>query len=198
MPEQAPLSDAALDQVFGNGRTFKAWRDAPVPEDLLHRLYDLWKLGPTSANCSPARVIFVKSAAAKERLKPCLSPGNLEAVMAAPVTAIVGYDTQFYEWLPELFPQTDARAWFAGNPPLIEETAFRNSSMQAGYMILAARALGLDCGPMSGFDRARTDAEFFPDGRVKSNMLVSIGYGDRGSLGPRGPRLAFDEACVIE
>lgn len=198
MSDHVPVPDAALDQIFREGRSLKTWQDRPVTADTLHHLYDLWKLGPTSANCSPARVVFVTSEAAKERLRPCLAPGNADSVMSAPVTAIIGYDTQFYEWLPELFPHTDARAWFAGNPPLIEETAFRNSSLQAGYLILAARALGLDCGPMSGFDRARTDAEFFPDGRVTSNLLVTLGYGDRTGLLPRAPRLSFDDACTIE
>lgn len=186
MPEAISVADAAIKQIFLEGRSFKKWRDIPVSDDFLRRLYDLWKLGPTSANSSPARVVFVKSAEAKNRLKPCLAPGNVDAVMTAPVTAIVGYDTQFHERLPDLFPHTDARAWFVGNPTLIEETAFRGSSMQAAYLILAARALGLDCGPMSGFDQARTNAEFFPDGRVKSNMLINIGFGDREGLHPRG------------
>jgi 3-hydroxypropanoate dehydrogenase len=168
-----------------------------VKAETLHQLYDLVKMGPTSANCLPARFVFVQSPEAKVRLKPCLAPNNVDKTMAAPATVIVAYDTEFYEKLPYLFHHADARAWFAGNPALIQSTAFRNGSLQGGYLILAARALGLDCGPMSGFDNAKVDAAFFPDGKVKSNFLVNLGHGDPEKLRPRGPRLAFEEACQI-
>ena len=191
------LDDKALDQLFREARTHNGWLPKPVPDDLLRKLYDLAKMGPTSANCFPARLVFVKSADAKARLKPTLSPNNVEKTMAAPVTVIVAYDLEFYEKLPRLFPHTDARSWFVGNPKLIEATAFRNGSLQGAYLILAARALGLDCGPMSGFDNAKLDAEFFPDGKVKSNFLLNLGYGDPSKVRPRGPRLTFDEACKI-
>lgn len=193
-----PLPDAALDQLFRQARSHGAWSDRPVTDETLRTLYDLWKWGPTSANSSPARVVFVRSAEAKEKLRQCLSGGNVDKTMAAPVTAILGYSTTFYEELPRLFPHDDARSWFAGNPPLIEETAFRNSTLQGAYLMLAARSLGLDCGPMSGFDRALCDALFFEDGGVKSNFLINLGYGDETALFPRNPRLDFDEACTIE
>jgi 3-hydroxypropanoate dehydrogenase len=192
-----PVDARVLDQIFGEARTHSFWREAPVSDDLLRRLYDLLKMGPTSANCIPARIVFVRSFEAKERLRPCLDPGNVDKTMAAPVTAIVGYDTEFHEKLPRLFPHADARSWFAGNSELIESTAFRNSSLQGAYLILAARALGLDCGPMSGFDNAKVDREFFPDGRVRSNFLINLGHGDPSKLHPRSPRLEFDEACRI-
>jgi 3-hydroxypropanoate dehydrogenase len=193
-----PLDDAALDQIFRQARTHNGWRDEPVADDLLRRLYDLVKMGPTSANCLPMRLVFVRSREAKETLRPCLAAGNLEKTMAAPVTAIVAYDLEFYENLPRLFPHTDARSWFTGNDELIRTTAFRNGSLQGAYLILAARALGLDCGPMSGFDNAKVDAAFFPGSRIRSNFLVNIGHGDPAKLFPRTPRLAFDEACRIE
>jgi len=191
------LDDKAIDQLFRTARTQNGWQDEPVSDEVLRRLYDLVKMGPTSANALPARFVFVKSPEAKARLKACLAPTNVEKTIAAPVTVIVGYDTEFYEKLPKLFPHADARSWFVGNPELIQSTAFRNSSLQGAYLILAARALGLDCGPMSGFDNEKVDAEFFPDGRVKSNFLVNLGYGDSSKLFPRGPRLAFEEACQI-
>jgi len=191
------LDHKAIDQLFTQARSHNAWQARTVDEEVLRRLYDLAKMGPTSANGSPARFVFVASLAAKARLKACLAPTNVEKTMAAPVTVIVGYDTEFYEKLPKLFPHADARSWFVGNPELIQSTAFRNSSLQGAYLILAARALGLDCGPMSGFDNEKVDAEFFPDGRVKSNFLVNLGYGDSSTLFPRGPRLAFEEACQI-
>jgi 3-hydroxypropanoate dehydrogenase len=187
----------ALDRLFREGRTFSAWRSGPVPLELLRELYDLAKLGPTSANSSPARFVFLTTPQAKERLVPALSPGNVDKTRAAPVTVIVAYDTEFYERLPKLFPFADARSWFAGNPRLIEETAFRNGSLQGAYLILAARALGLDCGPMSGFDAAKVNAEFFPDGQWKANFLCNLGHGDRAKLHPRAPRLDFDEACRV-
>ena len=154
-------------------------------------------MGPTSANCSPARIVFVISPEAKRKLKPCLMEGNVDKTMAAPATAIIAYDTRFHEHLPRLFPHTDAKSWFDGNPTLIEETAFRNSSLQGAYLIISARALGLDCGPMSGFDSAKLNAEFFADGRFKSNFLCNIGHGDSGGLFPRSPRFEFDDVCEI-
>ena len=192
------LSDACLDQVFRAARTHNGFVDRAVTDDTLREIYDLFKWGPTTANSSPGRFVFVKGKAAKERLRPALDEGNLNKTMAAPVTAIVAYDTEFYEKLPKLFPHTDARSWYAGNPPKIETTAFRNGSLQGAYLIIAARALGLDCGPMSGFDNAVVDAAFFPDGRWKSNFLCNLGYGDPAKVRPRGPRLGFDEACRIE
>jgi len=192
-----PLDEAALRQLFLDARTHIAWRDAPVDEATLRRLWDLARMPPTSANCQPVRVVFVTSAAAKEKLRPALMPGNVDKTMAAPVTAIIGHDMAFHEELPRLFPHADARSWFAGNEALIEQTAFRNGTLQGAYLMLAARALGLDCGPMSGFDAAKVDAAFFPEGRVKTNFLCNIGYGDPAALMPRNPRLAFDEACAI-
>ncbi|HTN93302.1 MAG TPA: malonic semialdehyde reductase [Gallionella sp.] len=191
------LDDRSLDIIFRNARTHNEWLDKPVSDALLQQIYDLMKWGPTSANSSPARFVFVRSEQAKQRLLPAVSPGNLEKTRAAPVTAIVAYDTEFYEKLPKLFPQADARSWFAGNQPLIDTTAFRNGTLQGGYLILAARALGLDAGPMSGFDNAKVDREFFPDGKVKSNFLVNLGYGDHPKLFPRNPRLSFAEAAKI-
>lgn len=192
-----PLPEAALDQLFRTARTHWHWTDRPVTDETLRALYDLWKFGPTSANSSPARVTFVRSPEAKEKLAECMAGGNREQTLAAPVTAIVGYSPTFYEELPRLYPHDDARSWFAGNPPLIEETAFRNSTLQGAYLMLAARALGLDCGPMSGFDRSLCDALFFEDGDVRSNFLVNLGYGDATKLLPRDPRLDFAEACSI-
>jgi 3-hydroxypropanoate dehydrogenase len=191
------LSDEGLDLIFRNARTHRAWLDRPVPDALLRQAYELAAFGPTSANCSPMRALFVKSPEAKERLRPCLSPGNVDKTMHAPVTAIIGHAMDFYEELPRLFPAADMRALFVGKPDFIADTAFRNSSLQGAYFMLAARALGLDCGPMSGFDNAKVDALFFPDGRVKSNFLCNIGYGDPGKLPPRPPRLPFDEVCRI-
>ena len=207
-----PLDDQALDQIFRIARTFSAWLDKPVTEETLRQVYDLLKWGPTSANASPARFVFVRSPEAKERLRPTLSPGNVDKTMAAPVTAIVAYDLLFFEKLPKLFPhKPKMRELFASNPQLVETTAKRNSSLQGAYLIIAARALGLDCGPMSGFDNAKVDEEFFgggkeregceqeffPAGHVKSNFLCNLGYGDPSALQPRGPRLEFGEACSI-
>ena len=191
------LPDASLDQLFRDARTRGAWHDKDVPDALLHELVDLVKLGPTSGNCSPARFVFVKSREAKERLKPFLSEGNREKTMKAPVCAIIGYDLDFHEHLPKLFPHTDAKSWFAGKPEKIADTAFRNSSLQGAYLILAARALGLDCGPMSGFDEAGVDQEFFAGTKVKSNFLCNLGYGDDSQLRPRSPRFDFDEIARI-
>lgn len=189
------LSDEGLDLIFRAARTHRAWRDETVSDVLLEAVYDLAKMGPTSGNCSPMRLVFVRSAEAKERLRPALDAGNLEKTMRAPVTVIVGHDMEFYEKLPRLSPHVDARSWFVGNDPLIAETAFRNGSLSGAYFMLAARALGLDCGPMSGFDREKVDAAFFPDGRVRSNFLCNLGYGDPDALHPRAPRLEFAEAC---
>ncbi len=191
------VDNIALDVLFNDARTHSAWRDEPVAPELLERVWSLARMGPTSANCCPARVVFVVSAEAKERLRPHLMEGNVDKTMAAPVTAVIGHDMAFYEDLPRLFPHTDARSWFVGNQPLIEETAFRNGTLQGAYLMMAARALGLDCGPMSGFDKDGVDRAFFPDGAVKSNILCNLGYGDAGALHPRGPRPSFDEACAI-
>lgn len=193
----AELDAAALNQLFLDARTHNAWTDEPVSEDTLRRLYDLAKMGPTSANSQPMRVVFITSPEGKEKLRPALSEGNLAKTMGAPVTAIVAHDSRFYEELPKLFPHADARSWFVGNDALIAETAFRNGSLQGAYLMLAARALGLDCGAMSGFDKAKVDAEFFPDGRWQSNFLLNIGHGDPKGLFPRSPRPAFDDACRI-
>ena len=187
----------SLDLLFRTARTHNGWQPKPVPDSLLHELFDLAKMAPTSANCSPMRVVFVTSAEGKERLKPALSAGNLEKTMAAPVTAIIANDTQFYEELPKLFPHADAKSWFTSNQALTDITAMRNGTLQGGYLMLAARAVGLDCGPMSGFDNAKVDAEFFPDGRFKSNFLCNLGYGDPSKLFPRSPRFAFEDVCKI-
>ncbi len=189
--------DKIFDLVFYTARTHSHWRDRQVDDTLLQQVYNLAKWGPTSANSSPMRITFVKSHAAKERLRPCLSSGNVEKTMAAPVTAIIGYDMEFYNLLPKLFPHTDAKSWFAGNEALIKTTAFRNGSLQGAYFILAARMLGLNCGPMSGFDNDKVDAEFFKGTQIKSNFLCNLGYGDTSKLPPRSPRLEFDEACKI-
>lgn len=193
----AVIDQAALEQIFLSARTHSVWLDKPVPDELLVRVVDLMKLGPTSANCSPARMVFVKSPEAKARLKPFLSAGNLDKTLKAPVTAILGYDLEFYEKLPRLFPHTDARSWFTGKPEHIVETAFRNGSLQGAYFIIAARSLGLDCGPMSGFDQAGVTAEFFAGTPIKANFLCNLGYGDASALKPRLPRLAFEELAQI-
>jgi 3-hydroxypropanoate dehydrogenase len=205
------LSDEALDTLFREARSYNAWLEKPVAEETLRKLYELQKWGPTSANSCPARFIFIRSAKAKERLRPALSPGNVEKTMTAPVTVIVAYDLKFYEKLPRLFPHNPAMSdVFTKNPQLIESTARSNSSLQGAYMMLAARALGLDCGAMSGFDHSKVDEEFFsagqcedceqeffPEGHVKSNFLCNLGYGDRAKLFPRSPRLEFSEACTL-
>ncbi len=192
------LSESALDQLFRHARTFNAWLPRDVSDEQLHQLYNLAKFGPTSANASPMRVVFVKSKQAKARLEPFLSEGNRAKTMEAPVTAIIATDHEFYEQLPRLFPHADARSWFVGNQPMIDATAFRNGTLQGAYVLLAARAIGLDCGPMSGFDQAGVDAAFFAGTAVKSNFLINLGYGDASrNLFPRSPRLAFDEACTI-
>ncbi len=191
------ISREALDQLFSVARTHSAWLPQPVPVELLRNAYELARLGPTSANGSPARFVFLTTPGAKALLKPVLAPGNVDKTMAAPVTVIIAWDTEFHEHLPKLFPHADLRSYFAGNKPLIEENAFRNSSLQAAYFILAARALGLDCGPMSGFDADKLNAAFFPEGKWKVNLLCNLGYGDSSKLHPRNPRLNFEEAAVI-
>lgn len=191
------LSDAALRQLFVDARTHNAFRPEPIPEATLRELYALLRWGPTSANCSPARFVFVTSAEAKRRLIPCMSEGNRAKTLQAPVNVIVGMDMAFYDRLPELFPSAPARDWFVGQPELIQATALRNASLQGAYMILAARALGLDCGPMSGFDAAALDAAFFPGSTVRANFVCNLGHGDPSGVYPRGPRLAFEEACRV-
>ena len=185
------------EQIFEHARTQNGFTPAPVTEAKLRQLWDLMKWGPTSANCNPARILFVSSPEAKEKLLGCVSVGNFPKVQQAPVTAIVGMDLEFYEKLPQLFPHADARPWFAGKPAMIQETAFRNSSLQGAYLIIAARALGLDCGPMSGFDAAKVDAAFWAGTSVRTNFLCNLGQGDPAKLYTRSPRLGFDEACRI-
>jgi 3-hydroxypropanoate dehydrogenase len=209
---KTPLDHGALDQLFRQARTHNAWLDQPVSDDILRQLYDLVKWGPTSANLCPARILFLRTPEAKERLRPLLSPGNVDKTMAAPVTAIIAYDERFYEMAPKLFPQSPEIAdYFIKSPDIVPVNALRNGSLQGGYFILAARALGLDCGPMSGFDNALVDEEFFPAppgseeavteilpaGRIKSNFLCNLGYGDPATLYPRNPRLEFEEACSL-
>ena len=211
-PIKSVLGADALDQLFRSARTHNEWLDRPVTDETLRELYDLLKWGPTSANGSPARFLFIRSSEAKERLRPTLAPGNVEKTMKAPVTVVVAYDLLFFEKLPKLFPHSASmRGLFAANPQLVEETAKRNSSLKGAYLIVAARSLGLDCGPMSGFDNAKLDEEFFgagrecegceqeffPSGHVKSNFLCNIGYGDATKLFPRAPRLEFKEACTV-
>jgi 3-hydroxypropanoate dehydrogenase len=191
------LDSAALKLLFTEARTHNAWQPKPIPEGLLEQVYDLAKMGPTSANCQPARFVALQSASAKARLKPHLIESNVEKTMSAPVTIIVGSDTQFYEKLPRLFPHTDARAWFVGNDALIQATAFRNSTLQAAYLMLAARALGLDCGAMSGFNAEGVDQEFFAGTATKANFLINLGYGDEKGLFGRSPRLSFTEAFSV-
>jgi len=191
------ISITSIQQLFTAARTHHAWQDRDIADGLLHEIYDLAKWGPTSANSLPMRIVFIKSNSAKEKLMPALAGSNVEQVRAAPVTAIVAYDQKFYDQLPTLFPAFDARSLFASNSSLSEQTAFRNSSLQGAYLILAARALGLDAGPMSGFDNAKVDQAFFENSSWKSNFLCNIGYGDSAKLHPRGPRLGFDQACII-
>ena len=187
------LDHEALATLFTKARTFTHWLDRPVPESVIERALALAQFGPTSGNCEPMRLVLVRSPEAKARLLLCVSSGNSDKVRTAPVTAIVAYDREFYEYLPRLYPHSDARGWFTSNAALAQETAFRNSSLQGGYFILALRAQGLDCGPMSGFDNAKVDIEFFPDGRWRSNFLLNIGYGVRPHPYPRPPRLGFAE-----
>ena len=193
----AMISQAALDQLFVDARSQNAWQNLDIPDETLLQLFDIVKMGPTSANCSPARYLFVKSQEAKARLKPHLSGGNTEKTMTAPVCAIVGYDQAFYEHLPRLFPHTDAKSWFTSSPELAQETAFRNGTLQGGYLIIAARALGLDCGPMSGFDQEGVNNEFFAGTKIKSNFLINLGYGDASGLFGRSPRFEFEDIASI-
>lgn len=190
-------SEEALNQIFRDARTHTSWLPKPVPRSLLKEAYDLARMGPTSANASPARFVFLTTPEAKDRLVPALAPLNVDKTKAAPVTAIIAWDTEFYESLPKLFPHADMRSYFVGNAALIEETGFRNGSLQGAYFIIAARAVGLDCGPMSGFDAAKVNAEFFPDGKWKTNFLCNLGYGEKSKLHPRNPRLTFEEACRV-
>lgn len=183
----------ALGQLFLDARTHNGWQDRPVPDHLLREAFEIAKMGPTSANSSPLRIAFVRSPEAKQRLKPALAPGNVDKTMAAPVTAILGYDLRFYDHLPMLLPHVDARAWFAGNEAFATDTAYKNGTLQAAYFIVALRAVGLDTGPMTGFDPAAVDAAFFAGQTVKSNILVNIGYGDPTKLFPRSPRFAFEQ-----
>ena len=191
------LDQASLDTLFAAARTHSEWQDKPVTDAQLHAIYEAMQWGPTSANCSPARIVFVKSPEAKEKLLACADAGNLEKIRTAPVTAIIAMDLRFYDQLPALFPHADARSWFVGNDAKIEATAFRNSSLQGAYLLLAARAFGLDCGPMSGFDADKLNAAFFAGTALRANFLCNLGYGDASKLHPRLPRLAFDDACRI-
>ncbi len=191
------LSAEALDRIFRTARTHRNWTARPVTDETLRAIHELMKWGPTSSNCCPARIAFVTSPEAKERLRPALDAGNVAPTMAAPATAIIAYDLEFYDKLPLLVPHRDARSAFVGKPELVRTTAYQSGTLQGAYLIIAARALGLDCGPMGGFDKAKVDATFFPDGKVKSSFLCNLGYGDPSKLHPRAPRLTFDDACRI-
>lgn len=191
------LDDKSMDILFRKARTYNGWLDKDVSDDQVHAIYDLFKFGPTSANCSPMRVLFLKTDEAKQRLKPHLMEGNVDKTMSAPVVAIMANDMEFYEKLPKLFPHTDARSWFVGNDDMIQSTADRNGTLQGAYLMLAARSLGLDCGPMSGFDQDGVKKEFFPDKNYQVNFITNIGYGDESTIFDRSPRFDFDEACEI-
>lgn len=191
------IDHTAIDALFTNARTHNKWTDRSVSDADLHAIFDILKMGPTSANCSPARFVFIRTPEGREKLRPALSAGNLDKTMSAPVVAIVAHDPKFYDKLPMLFPHADARAWFAGNDALAQETAFRNGSLQGAYLMIAARAMGVDCGAMSGFDKSKVDAAFFAETGWKSNFLVNLGHGDASGLFPRSPRFSFDEACVL-
>lgn len=193
----AALDEAGLDLLFRQARSHNGWQAREVCTELLRQLWELVRYAPTAVNAMPARLVFVISPDGKQRLKPCLSPGNVDKVMAAPVTAIIGYDTLFWEQLPKLFPHADVRGMFRNDPQASEETAFRNSSLQGAWLMLAARALGLDCGPMSGFDAEALNAEFFAGTGIRTNFICNLGYGDPGKLYPRLPRLSFEEACTF-
>ena len=194
---RTPLDNTGLNLLFRDARTHSRWQGGCIGETLLRKVFDLTIMAPTSANCAPARFVFVSTPEGKERLKPALLSGNIEQTMAASVTAIIGYDMEFYEHLPNLYPAADAKSWFIDNKKLIWETAFRNSSLQGAYFLMAARALGLDCGPMSGFDEDKVNEEFFPDGRFKTNFLCNIGHGAGEKLAARAPRFSFDEVCEV-
>ena len=197
VPDIKTIDAASVAQLFTEARTHNAFLDKPVPDELLKKAIELAKMGPTSANQSPLRVLFLRSAEAKERLRPALSPGNLDKTMNAPVVAITAYDEQFYEHLPFLFPHADAKSWFSGKPAFAARAAFQNGTLQVAYLIIALRAVGLDTGPMTGFDNSKVDAEFFPEGHVKSNVLINIGFGDAEKLFPRSPRFSFEEMAKI-
>lgn len=192
-----PLGTAAMAQLFTEARTHNAFLELPVPDALLREAIDLAKMGPTSANQQPLRALFLRSTPAKDRLRPALMPGNVEKSMAAPVVAIMGYDLEFYEHLPYLLPHADAKSWFAGNPDFAARSAAQNGTLQVAYFILALRAVGLDAGPITGFDPAKVEHEFFPDGKIKANIIINIGYGNDAKLLPRSPRFAFDEMATI-
>ena len=197
IPNRQMIESASLGQLFTEARTHNAFLDKPVPDELLVKAVELARMGPTSANQSPLRVLFLRSPAAKERLRPALSPGNLDKTMSAPVVAVAAYDEEFYEHLPFLFPHADAKAWFSGDPAKAARSAFQNGTLQVAYLLIALRAVGLDTGPMTGFDNDKVDAEFFPEGHVKSNVLINIGYGDHEKLFPRSPRFSFDQMAKI-
>ena len=197
VPDRKTIEAQSLAQLFTEARTHNVFRDKPVSDELLQKAIELAKMGPTSANQSPMRVVFLRSPAAKERLRPALSPGNLDKTMAAPVVAITAYDEHFYEHLPYLFPHADAKSWFASDAVKAARAAFQNGTLQVAYLIIALRAVGLDTGPMTGFDNAKVDAEFFPEGHVKSNVLINIGYGDHEKLFARSPRFSFDQMAKI-
>ena len=191
------MTNVKLEQLFHEARTHNAWQAKPVSDEMLHQIWDLLKWAPTSANCEPLRIVFVRQGAEREKLLTAMSPGNVDKTRAAPMTAILARDVQFYEKLPKLFPHTDARSWFVGNEALIEKTAQQNANLQIGYFILAARAVGLDCGPMAGFDGAKVDEAFFKGTSWRANLVCNLGYGDPKGLFPRSPRLDFEEACKI-
>ncbi len=191
------LSDRDLDLIFRTARTHNDWADTPVSDVQLQAIYDLMRMGPTSANCSPARLVFTKSEESRAKLADCVSEGNRGKVLQAPVTVIIGMDMKFYDKLPQLFPHADAKSWFTGSDELARETAFRNSSLQGAYLMMAARAIGLNCGPMSGFDKAQVDAAFFAGTSIETNFICALGYGTDVNLFPRSPRLSFEEAATI-
>ena len=197
VPDHKTIEATSLAQIFTEARTHNVFLDRPVSDELLKKAVELARMGPTSANQSPLRVLFLRSAEAKERLRPALAPGNLDKTMSAPVVAITAYDEEFYEHLPFLMPHVDAKAWFSGDPVKAARSAFQNGTLQVAYLIIALRAVGLDTGPMTGFDNAKVDAEFFAEGKVKSNVLINIGYGDHEKLFPRSPRFSFDQIAKI-
>ena len=197
VPDHKTIEASSLAQIFSEARTHNVFLDRPVSDELLKKAVELAKMGPTSANQSPLRVLFLRSHEGKERLRPALSPGNLDKTMSAPLVAIAAYDEKFYDHLPFLMPHVDAKAWFSGDPVKAARSAFQNGTLQVAYLIIALRAVGLDTGPMTGFDNAKVDAEFFPEGNVKSNVLINIGYGDHEKLFPRSPRFSFDQIAKI-
>lgn len=197
VPDHKTIEASSLAQIFTEARTHNVFLDRPVSDELLKKAVELARMGPTSANQSPLRVLFLRSAEAKERLRPALAPGNLDKTMSAPVVAITAYDEEFYEHLPFLMPHVDAKAWFSGDPVKAARSAFQNGTLQVAYLLIALRAVGLDTGPMTGFDNAKVDAEFFAEGKVKSNVLINIGYGDHEKLFPRSPRFSFDQIAKI-